>query len=527
MVSPLKERPPDLVIGLSDPGMTPLLRAGLGGLAASLRAILLEEEPRARWPSPVSLAKATATVEPQRIRIEWGGGKPEDFLKKLFEASFRIDRAHGLIELPGAYAPRRWPAPEIKAAMQEGLKRTFLQHGKTTKKAAKARPVSLEVDGQQTPFNIQPYGWFAHQLGWKEVIAALRSGPVPLAGWAYPGAAQRHIAFGSTKCEYTAPQALSAFFAPVGCLSYSVARGGVLVIPEPSDLVHFAQVRELLTPRSLPAAYLTGVGDAVLAAELALRMDATARGRPAVAAAHGVTLQSTAWARQQKSRVATLSVGWLADDLLDLYATVANELPTRIRLTGKGDGVNEDGAGFFPARSALRAFLTDNIASGRHWFAGFATAATGGKNARFIHYYRERDNLGALYFEERKGLAAMLKHLEEAEQALVNSVHLALRNRFGAIASEAEGNTATMKNRFKGERERWRLAFAGAKTCEQIRAALADLWSRAGANKELQAHWKEVLPLLREGNWQAARDLALVGLASYQAAGDVYESNED
>ncbi len=81
MVSPLKERPPDLVIGLSDPGMTPLLRAGLGGLAASLRAILLEEEPRTRWPSPVSLAKATATVEPQRIRIEselcwalYGGG---------------------------------------------------------------------------------------------------------------------------------------------------------------------------------------------------------------------------------------------------------------------------------------------------------------------------------------------------------------------------------------------------------------------------------------------------------------------
>jgi CRISPR-associated protein Cas8a1/Csx13 len=75
-----------------------------------------------------------------------------------------------------------------------------------------------------------------------------------------------------------------------------------------------------------------------------------------------------------------------------------------------------------------------------------------------------------------------------------------------------------MKDRFNGERDRWRFAFAGAKTPEQIRAALAELWSRAGPNGVLRARWEVLLPLLRAEHWETARDLALVALASYQGS---------
>jgi CRISPR-associated protein Cas8a1/Csx13 len=83
-----------------------------------------------------------------------------------------------------------------------------------------------------------------------------------------------------------------------------------------------------------------------------------------------------------------------------------------------------------------------------------------------------------------------------------------------------------MRNRFRGERERLRLAFAGAKTPDQVRAALADLWSRGGTNRELQASWEQVLPLLRPERWQVARDLALVALASYQGASKDEEAED-
>ncbi len=192
-------------------------------------------------------------------------------------------------------------------------------------------------------------------------------------------------------------------------------------------------------------------------------------------------------------------------------------LPSKVRGTNDGaDEGEQDGDGFFVATSAFRGFVTDNLAQNRRWFTGFATADTGGKRPRYIHYFRDREGgLGALYPEEKKGIVAMTEYLERAEQVLVTSVHIALRGRFAQIAKEAKESPATMKNRFKGERERLRLAFAGAKTPDQIRGALADLWSRGGANKELQESWREVVPLLRPERWQVARDLALVALASY------------
>jgi CRISPR-associated protein Cas8a1/Csx13 len=232
-------------------------------------------------------------------------------------------------------------------------------------------------------------------------------------------------------------------------------------------------------------------------------------------------LRSAPWASQQKSRAATVSVKRLADEVLEQYATLIPLLPTTLRqTTGKAKGAGSEEGGYFAIPSALRAFVAENLAHCRPWFAGFATATTGEKQPRYIHYYWERDGLGALRFEERKGLIEMTTHLNDAEEALVLSVQQALRQRFGQIAEEAKSlSTQARRNRFKGERERLRLAFAGAKTPDQIRAALADLWSRAGTVKCLQERWQEVLPLLRAEHWQAARDLSLVALAAYQGRG--------
>ncbi len=113
---------------------------------------------------------------------------------------------------------------------------------------------------------------------------------------------------------------------------------------------------------------------------------------------------------------------------------------------------------------------------------------------------------------------AMNKQLASDEAALVSAVHTALRQRFAQIAGENEGRRQAMRNRMKGEREKWRLAFANAKTRSQVRFALADLWSRAGSVKELQASWEIVLGIVQGPDWEAARDLALVALASYRKA---------
>ena len=103
------------------------------------------------------------------------------------------------------------------------------------------------------------------------------------------------------------------------------------------------------------------------------------------------------------------------------------------------------------------------------------------------------------------------------ERIVVQAVHEALRGRYAQIADENKNNPVAMRNRFGGEYDRWRLAFAGSKTADHFRRALCDLFSRAGRNQVLQKQWAVVLPLLRAENWQHARDLALLALCSYQS----------
>lgn len=516
-----------LVIGLADPGMTPLLRAGLGGLASSLRAMLLRRDPGATWPSPVEFDGAEARVEPSRVSIDWRGSSPEKALRVLFDESIGFG-AHGLVALAGTHSLDRPFDVALGAALQLGLKRTFLQHGPVTRGKTEISVVSAEIDGQMLAVNVERYSKLVHnEKGPSLVAKALHDGLVELASWVYPGATERHSNLAGTSCEYSAGQCLAALFAIVGCLSFDVPRSGgagVLVIVEPSDLIAFAVTRSRLTPRNVAEAAITGPSEAVLAVYLALRIEEVAGKQKGVAAAHGVALKTVAWSPKQKTRTRTVSATSVPDELLDTYEEIVHSLPNRIRVVTSTDEDAE--TGFFTVASVLRGFIAENLAAGRPWFASFASATVEQRNKRhmerrFIHYYWSRDakNLGALRFEERQFLVAMLKHLEKAEVVLVRAVHQALRQRFGAIGEESkELSDEARGKRFKNERDRWRYAFAGSRTPQQIRAALADLWSRAGSNRELRDGWEVVLPLLRTEHWETARDLALVALASYQGA---------
>jgi len=58
-----------------------------------------------------------------------------------------------------------------------------------------------------------------------------------------------------------------------------------------------------------------------------------------------------------------------------------------------------------------------------------------------------------------------------------------------------------------------------AKNAQTLRAELADFFSRGGINPVLQEDWRQVLGIMVQPDWQKARDLALLGLASYKGKG--------
>ncbi|HWU87919.1 MAG TPA: type I-MYXAN CRISPR-associated Cas8a1/Cmx1 [Kofleriaceae bacterium] len=511
--------PRALVLELAAPELTGLLRAGLGGLASALRVLAIADDPRSAWPSPVALGDGTAIVEPRRITLRFGPQGPTPLLEALFARVFAISQ-EGVIAPAGILEPTLPRDRGLRLALHLGMKRTFLQHGKSTTAAGAMKLLTFEVDGRSVRYPLLPCSAYAHQAGASAVLKALARGTVELAGWAYPGAVQKHTGVARTRCEYGPVEAICALFALIGCISLPTARGGagVVVIPHPTDLVAFAVTRPRLGPASFAEAHVAGLGDAVLAVYLALRRDDVAAASGGVDGAEGVLLRALPWAPQQRSRARTLSMGAFGAPSLDTYELAARTLPPSVR-DARGEGDPEDGGdGSFVASSALRGFIADNLAEGRRWYAGFATATTGGARPRFVHRYRERGNrgLGALYLEEKRGIIAMLDELGPAEHALVCSVHLALRQRFHRIAFDARASGATPAHRFRSERERWRIAFAGSRTAGQLRAALVDLWSRAGINGVLRESWEHVIPLLQGDHWQLARDLALVALVSYQ-----------
>ncbi|MBA3699426.1 MAG: type I-MYXAN CRISPR-associated Cas8a1/Cmx1 [Planctomycetes bacterium] len=511
-----------LVIGLHDPGMTPLLRAGLGGLAAAVQAI-----------PDGTLPTGAIAIEPDRVVLDWTTvKKPEALLRPLFTAAFRIDR-NGLIDLPGSYrAPQQDTA--VRAALTDALRRTFLQHGKHADREGKTSALTIEIDGGNHTVAVQRHHGFIHQenwkgkeKAWKDIAAALTAEPakrkgIGLAGWANPGASTRHAGFSAdTGVDYSPALALCACFAITGCISLcGPGPIGILIIPEPLDLHAFTQVRGELAPHQRADCYVGCAGDGALAVAIALRADRARQWSRGIARVHAMTLSTVAWVQGgQKVRVDTLACSRFPDHALDSFAELTSHCPTRQIFTQPKKKGELTGCWTIP--SNLRGFVADNLVRGHPWFHGFSIKRYSDhrKRPRFrwIHrYYTTNDKLGCLRLpDDKKGLIAMTKILDEAQRLLIMSVHTALRCRYGKISKENKENDVARNKRSRSERDKWRMQLAGAKTAEQVRAILADLWSRAGTVKELQTGWESIIPLLNE-HWLECRDLSLVALASYQ-----------
>jgi len=105
----------------------------------------------------------------------------------------------------------------------------------------------------------------------------------------------------------------------------------------------------------------------------------------------------------------------------------------------------------------------------------------------------------------------------DADKKFVSAVHSAIRNRYGALAAQATKRGEVIP--FDREFERMRTGLMRVKNARTLRAELADLFARGGLNRTLQESWQQILPLFSGPDWQRARDLALLALASYTGKG--------
>lgn len=524
--------PVALTMHLCGPGMSPLDRAGLGGLACSLRYIERafangdlddDQVPGGPWANGLP----PWDIEPSSITLRFGIAEAAgEFLKRLFALAFQVN-AEGMIYLPGQFGSK--PSRDVLVEVQNGLVLTFIQHGKTRNLAKDPTVVQCDAEGDGTkpiPLEFKPCTWFKHQDGWTNLIektGKVTTKPVEVIGPLNPGAVVRHVAFTSTtKIEAPPERVLPLYFALVGCLVLSLNRGcGVLIVPEVEDLETFSVLRPLMTPATSRQCRIASASDAAL--QIDVRLDAHKKAqRLRLSGCHAITFRPTAWASQQKSRVDTLHIPAADDERLRQFEIALQELPPRVatairkQSVGRGKkAVTTERTEHFWSDSIVRPMVADNLARNQPWYRGFINLMTKLDPV-------SKKPLRLRLFFEKEGLKAMTEKIawqDQGEIAVVRAVHESLRRRFGAIASENKGKLGTMKNRMTGEFDKWRLAFAGAKTADQFRHSLCDLFARAGMNSVLKEKWESVLPWLSTSRWQLTRDLALLALASYTGTG--------
>src|SRR5262245_10675793 len=195
--------PNHITMRLFAPGMSLLHRAGLGGLACTLKAIQREYEAgrlsNSKLPAPFNDGIPPWAINEQSVTLTFG--KPEnagDYLKKLFAFAFGI-RKDGLITLPGQHAVE--PGAPGVADLQSGLTLTFLQHGRVRQLAKEPTTVSYDPEGEGVPGLIVQYrkcSGFKHQDGWEDFVdknGCLVAGPIKVDGPISPGTVVRHVAY--------------------------------------------------------------------------------------------------------------------------------------------------------------------------------------------------------------------------------------------------------------------------------------------------------------------------------------------
>lgn len=506
-------------IGLFDAGMTYLHRVGLAGLYMTLKYF---EDSHQTFPG------LSWQLSDRHVEFIWDK-KPEEWLPAVLEASFGSNK-EGLIDF-AAHRIRQMGFQE-KAAFSEALRMTFLQHNKQNM-IAKGTPDSrrsVDFDGKAIVVRYKPFiEKYAHTVAHKDMLSTkgeLKS-TIRIKGWLYPGAATRHGSIAATAIDEPPGRAICLLFAPVASLYYKLYHRGLdgkidrrsgyaVVFPYVTDLAKYGRsyLRYLDTPITDLSA--DGLGDASLSALLTLKAQDSLDDLGAVGST-AITMGAVAWSSQQRTRTSVVAIEKIDSSQLALFEVARRTIPNKVVIKEpkptKDDPEPEGNC--YVAASQSRGLFAENIALNREWFLGFTALMASKELYRIVSF-------------ERGGLSRMVEAMkwpDEIDKKLVDAVHVAIRNRLGAVAAQAKEKGENV--RFDREFERLRTGLMRAKNSETLRAELADLFARGRPNSTLQTNWQELLPILTGPDWQRTRDLALLALASYKGKEvDTEEEND-
>lgn len=548
---------------ISDPGMDLLERAGLAGLYMALQAATDASQDLA------PLTWAEEDLQPDSVTVRWEGPAKPAF-ERLMEWAWQV--RDGVMYLPAVHDARDLARFQLRVPSHSGIMRTFLQHVNTQPKLDSVTKVIKIDEGNRVTVNFEPPAARVDdpERGlnpktkrlYKKKVATSRLRPhedvaslfdrkgrfsseeVALSNWVYPGIAGRYGDEGSW--DGPATTALLLMLAPTVCLFQRLQGAGgnwVFVVPDIHDLEEFAATRRRmhLNPDFIDVASLGDAGMQFLA-EYATQNPRKKLG----AGCRVVAMGYVGYYQGQSIRKAVLDVPpdplstrryrILHRELPNAFVALKTEAPEDAPAKPKGgkrrpveprdeadDGLKPTG---FIKLPGVRGRIADNLVSNRPWYTDLFTPLVW----NLEEAERERKKLGTslerAWFQavcyQRSKLMKLIAEDDmwdtEAEKVFVHAFWETLDALYAQeAAATARGGSRTTTDRFEDLNDDIRRRLIQAKTRTLLRAALADLFAKAGRQKSVRAHPAAIWRLIDHAEqWRKGRDLALLALASHR-----------
>lgn len=493
-----------LKINLSDPGMTSLHKVGLAGLWMTLDVINKDKSAGERLKN----AGGSWTLSDTGVEIKYHNH--QRFFEALIKESFKLDK-NGFVWLTALGDPS--DNEGASALLNDCLLNTFLQHGRTRKadKAGKLGITVIKRDDKEEPIRYRKIREYAHQ----KIKIIDREDSYQLAGWAFPGGVVRHEKFSKeTGIREPLGRYISLAYAIIGALYFIIMNRGerskaqyAVVIPAVTNLSEYASMREIYAKKDRNELTVSGPGEAAVRVLAEMQSAKMLKGM-GITACRVMAFGKLSWNKQQKIRVDVFDVheGRLGD--LMVYNLCQQYLKPRPVKSGTDEKPYWD----YPQVPEL---VARNILEGRKWWRGFSDFVSDKDVGD--HVFGISKN--TLYPGEKIGLAKMVcspnSQLADAERIFVDACHEAWRRKLGIIGEQAREENRDFNELVKKEFLRKRLAFSRCKNAQSLREAVTSFWAEINSPiPSLQTGWSDVITLLNE-DWRAAKDLALLALASY------------